>query len=398
MDRGYQNSLKKILSIAGIRELVFWGTDALSLYVYNDLRDMGRDIKYFVTEAQEKPDICGKPVKSWIDLFYEDKEAVFIVAFVFSGHGSICQKLQSMGFVFEQNFLLYGFGGYIQKFDAVDSMLGYNRFYGETLGFEILGTERDCSYKIMVLGGSTVDPTMGNHIPWASFLYNKLAKIMPDVVVLNGGMAGYSADQEFYKFVRDGLFLAPDMVITYDGINDVGCIATDINYQNLNPYAKKVFDYIERKGDFAPDTLELRHAKKIVHGLSKRSIDDVDRWKHSIRKIHAVASEFNIKHIGFLQPMLMAGHALIEESHRELILKAQDELPIFRCWANKMEKFQKCAVEFCAEKEYMFDLTTCLDGKSGMYYDICHSTDAANQILAEEICRVIIDQEERFRC
>ena len=115
MGKGYSSSVKKILEIAGTREVIFWGTDALSLYVYEDLEAMGYDIKYFVSEQTESNTILGKEVKPDLELLYEEKENIFIVAFILKNHGIVYQRLTDMGFVFEQDFLLYGFGGYLKK-------------------------------------------------------------------------------------------------------------------------------------------------------------------------------------------------------------------------------------------------------------------------------------------
>lgn len=390
MGTGYRNSLRKIIGIAGDRKLILWGTDFLSMYVYEDLKNMGYDIPYFVSDTGMEGTICGKEIKQTIELMYENIEEIFIVAFVLQNHGTIYQKLLDMGFVFEKDFLLYGFGGYMQKFDVIDSLLGYNRYYEGILGFQITGNQKKNSFKIMILGGSTTDPTMGNNMPWADFLYKKLKEIYPDVTVYNGGMAGYSTSQEFYKFVRDGLILEPDMIITYDGLNDVGCMATDPDYPFLTPYGRKVFDYIEKKGDFAPDTLEIRNASSIVHGLSQRSRNDADRWTENIRKIHAVAEEFGITHIGFMQPMLMTGKAIISERQRELIKVAGTVLKVYQKWMDEMPGFYQRVLPFIEEKEYLYDLSNIFDEEENIYYDFCHVTDKGNKIIADAIYEKII--------
>lgn len=399
MSSGYKNSLKKVIEIANGRELIFWGSDALSIYVYEDLREMGYDIKYFVSDEKTGDSIYGREVKCAIDLFYEDAQNVFIVAFVLQNHGKIYQQLLDMGFIFERDFLLYGFGGYLQKFDVIDSLLGYNRYYDQMLGFQVKGNESKKSFRIMVLGGSTTDPTMGNNTPWTDFLYWRLQKLYPDIVLINGGMAGYSATQEFYKFVRDGLVLEPDMILTYDGVNDAGCLATDKDYPALTPYARKVFDYIEQKGDFAPDTLEIRNASSIVHGLSQKDKNDADRWMENIRKIHAVANEFEIVHIGFLQPMNMIGTPIINERHRKLIDAAKAVLPVYQKWMDEMSGFYQKVVSFVEKKDYLYDLTSVFDGKEDVYYDFCHATDEGNQIIADAIYeRIITFIKERNKC
>lgn len=353
--------------------------------------ELGHDLAYFVTENPDQKEFYGKEVKNQYELLYEEKGKIFIVAFVFKDHGSIYNSLINMGFEFEIDFLLYGFGGYSQKYDAFDSLLGHNRFYGKLLGFEIYGKEKEEGYNILVLGGSTTDPTVGNVSKcWAKILYEKLYEINSNVVLYNGGMGAYSVNQEFYKLLRDGLKLRLSMVISFDGFNDVDGWVIDSEYPHLSKYERKVYNHIENKGGFAPDTLDLRNAGEIVHGLKRvEEQSDVSEWKISIRKMHGICKEFGIEYISFLQPMVGTGKAVFEKKQKELFQAAYHAVPAYQKLIERQPIFYEEVLSFVKEKKYVYDLTDAFDGKKDMYYDMCHSTQYGHEIIAERIFEVV---------
>jgi lysophospholipase L1-like esterase len=95
------------------------------------------------------------------------------------------------------------------------------------------------SYRVFVLGGSTV---MGQASQRPSFnivgMLRKTARERgltgPDgknVEFINGGVDGYTSTQEYLYFVSDLLRFKPDLVIVYDGWNDI-----NINEIGLPPF------------------------------------------------------------------------------------------------------------------------------------------------------------------
>jgi lysophospholipase L1-like esterase len=95
------------------------------------------------------------------------------------------------------------------------------------------------SYRVFVLGGSTV---MGQASQWPSLnIVGMLRKAVrergltgPDgknVEFINGGVDGYTSTQEYLYFVSDLLRFKPDLVIVYDGWNDI-----DLNEFGVPPF------------------------------------------------------------------------------------------------------------------------------------------------------------------
>ena len=55
MSKRYANTVKKMLEFAAGRELVMWGSDALTHYIYEDILKFpggGGGIKYFIDDMQ----------------------------------------------------------------------------------------------------------------------------------------------------------------------------------------------------------------------------------------------------------------------------------------------------------------------------------------------------------
>jgi lysophospholipase L1-like esterase len=104
-------------------------------------------------------------------------------------------------------------------------------------GPEITKNKTQSTYRIIVLGGSTVlnvgipfEQTFGN------ILQEKLQKIYPDkkIEVLNGGMDGYTSEHsliQYLFFVKD---FHPDLLIMWHGINDMyeSCVGNSLTYKS----------------------------------------------------------------------------------------------------------------------------------------------------------------------
>lgn len=383
----YVKALEKILTMSGCRKLVLYKMDILSEIIYQNLLYMGKDVEYFISDDLSGEIIDGKEVRNVYDLLYEDIENVFVLVFALSGHASAYEKLIGLGYEFEKDFCICGMAGYSGKFDAIDSLLGFNRRYDDVWGFKVYGDSDTADIRIMTLGGSTSDPTLGNYHSWPEQLYENISKKY-NVVLYSGGLTGYSVNQEFMKFVRDGLTLKPDILITFDGYNDAGFNVVVPEHPLLHRYQSKFYNFISEKKPMAPDTLDMRNPDLIVHGLDY-SLTDSENWITAIRKIHAVAVEFNIHYYSFFQPMILSGQAIVDDS----ITLLREE--IFRHDKHYQESYNEI-IEYavrCQEaiKEYPFitDLSSIFDGEEDVYYDICHSTDKGNYIIMNHIYDVI---------
>ncbi len=389
---GYINTVKKMQEMASGREIILWGgqMDSVTQAVYEAFGRCNIDIKYIVSDESEDAFFEGKEVVRSIELFLEEPDKVFVVAIVLKGHGFIYQKLVDMGYGYYKDFYIGGIAGYVGEFDGVDSMLGVNKYFDDILGFKIYGnyTGEDNEYRILTLGGSTTVHGCGNHKCWSEFLYEKVRSLKNSVVVINGGMSGYGVKQEFLKFVRDGLSFKPHMLITFNGFNDVNCSYMADGLPYMSKYGKKVFDHIETNGEFAVDTLQLRNASKFLHGIEQDK-QDCDNWIEGIKNIYAIAKVHGIEYYGFLQPMLGTGKSIIGHHLQKIINDINLEQMSHNESLKRMQTFYESVSSFVNSSCYMHDLSSIFDGKRDMYYDICHATEAGNEVIAEAVFKLI---------
>ena len=85
------------------------------------------------------------------------------------------------------------------------------------------GTISDGSYRIFMLGGSTTygSVTLGDDLTIPALLEKKLRDSGLDARVVNAGVGAASTYDERYRVERYGEEWDPDMVIMYDGVNEI---------------------------------------------------------------------------------------------------------------------------------------------------------------------------------
>lgn len=392
----YVKSLEKILEPVQKRKIILYGTEPLAQVIYHNLAYMGKEISYFVDDECMEDSLFGKEVRNPLELLYENKDDIYVICFTMKNHGQVYSRLLQYGLEFEKEFAIYNIGGYMQKFNAVDSLLGFTRIYENELNFQVYGDPQDeKAIRIMTLGGSTSDPTMGNVRTWPEQLYEEISKKY-NVVVYSGGIGGYSIHQEFLKFMRDGLAIHPNIVISFDGYNDIAYQVSMEEYPYLHRYQKKFYDFMETRTPMAPDTLDMRAVNKIAHGMECPQIPDYENWYEAARNIYALAKEHGIHYFSFLQPIQGIGRPILDDSVLEL---KKSYLSAYNREASLLEKtsdFVNGCRKYIEKNDYMTDLTDIFDGEEDVYYDVCHSTEKGHQIIAKNILKKITSTLEEY--
>ena len=93
---------------------------------------------------------------------------------------------------------------------------------------------------ILTLGGSTTDGIFAGH-SWPEELAKDMKNNHLHGTVINGGISGYSTNQELLKLIRDGLEFKPEIVISYSGINDRGQYS-ELPYPMVNSYQRQLLE------------------------------------------------------------------------------------------------------------------------------------------------------------
>jgi lysophospholipase L1-like esterase len=250
--------------------------------------------------------------------------------------------------------------------------------------------------KIIALGGSTTDPAVRHNWPKQLNDVIKEKGINCEIEVLNGGVAGYSSNQELLKMLRDCLPLKPAVIICMNGVNEIGHSVK--NHPMVETYQQQIFQHIVksavRPAPIFPNTLALLKSvlikePEMIKGLNygpKVNTTPWDQWKRNIIIMNAAAREFNVEYFCFLQPILGVGdYVPTAEENKMLMEKGKGYLQIVKDFYDIARPISK-DIPFCIDITGIFDKTT------GMYQDPRHPNKEGNRIIAE---RVFKELEER---
>lgn len=261
----------------------------------------------------------------------------------------------------------------------LDVHMGYTyEMNSDYLGIQMYGRNQRNDFRMAVLGGSTTDSAIDARIrPWAEIMYDRYCG--DGITIFNGGMSGYYSGQELIKLKRDMLKLCPDLIIVYDGYNDL-----------MQSVLHKKFGYLEELVNLAGQYVieadgRVLQQKKAWAGIPL-SQDPVDEWLENIECMHALAANKKISFFSFMQPMLFTKKNL--DRHSRTILQTM-------LFHENNDIFMKCAKEFRGRAReivkshgYIYDLTDIFDDED-VYMDIIHVYEKGNEIIAEHIWNII---------
>lgn len=201
-----------------------------------------------------------------------------------------------------------------------------------------------------------------------------------DVTIFNGGVVGYTSSHEIIKLLRDVFFLKPDMVIIYDGFNDMAA------QPGLNPFAFSDMQKIINYADKFKNKLWLDF---FVEGLEpytgiRPDNDKFDIWINNIRRMKVICESEGIDFYGILQPVL---YSKLNRTKDEKGLM-WSTWRIYNCyeWANEFRNRIKGMVD---SDEALYDLSHIFDSESDVYMDDCHVYEKGNKMIADYVYEII---------
>lgn len=290
------------------------------------------------------------------------------------------------------------------RFLNIDPHLGYGRYEKEIevvrfkkrhtwhQGFAVYSKEPIASLTrpiILTLGGSTTDP-LNYSSSWPEELASILVNEQIPGTVINGGVGGYSTSQELLKLIRDGIELDPDLVITYNGVNDRDGYGP-LPHPMVHKYQREVLRGLSEKrpSPFLPNTVSLflsfgnQDKNKIRYTLGTETKKNRGEWyarNHLL--MNAVAQAENIKYLGVLQPNAYVGNYewadVFEREGRSEKYKAQ-----IRSLYQQVENLP-------ASVGYVHSFIDIFNGIVGVYTkDGIHNTEKGFLIIAEAMLDLI---------
>lgn len=338
-------------------------------------------------------------VRCVYELLYEDPRSIMVV--VASDRFEQARKtLEGMGLQLGVHFKS------IQRFlpetyEApyyYDPICGFNVFTKQegTQGFAVFGdADSPSALRILTMGGSTTDAFLYPYRSWSEFLHILLEQRGIENVVFCGGVGGYRSSEELFKIIRDGIGLAPQLVLNFSGSNDLS--VHDFPY--INGYMRSICAHLEQRKDVL-DTRFGMHAFGVSWGRGGVKTESpaakeefYDFWYHNQKMIHAVCEAFQIRHLTFYQPNLCNGKKLNRREQAYFLNacywgadRMTPQQTIRRTLA-----FGRRVKQDAGKHAWLIDLSRIFD-QEDVYLDRLHVNETGNRLIAEHM---ILEMDRR---
>lgn len=267
---------------------------------------------------------------------------------------------------------------------------------------------------ILLSGGSTTagwGATENNKI-WGSVLENKIQeyfdqnRIAKKVKVLNSGILGYAISQELDQYLNETQFLSPNIVITFNGINEKWAFKGDpVNYGLSNHQNRMIHNFfgvqsLHIHGLFPNLRILIAYlgnkGKREKFGYENGLLEKFRMSEIYLRKINnfkSLAESNSAKFYWILQPLMGV-------CPRKLTLKEKTYKNFFgqefykKSWEqyiSEARSFYKI-IQPKMTKDWQIDWT-CLfkDEVETVYYDPRHYNDFGQKIIGESIFKFLLD-------
>ena len=210
--------------------------------------------------------------------------------------------------------------------------------------------------------------------------------------------------------IRDALPLKPDIIISLNGLNDIGFCHSVPGHPMVHPYQEGVLRSItDKKAYLFPCTVHIvkRAGNRLVPEV--RGVTGINlgpeiqttpsaQWEGNVRMMHAVAEEFEIVYLCFLHPTMGVGDYNPSPDEEEMLRYASEQKE--GKYLDQVEEFYREAKETCERLPYCTDLTDALRGKTNMYRNARHQNANGYKVIAEAIIkdlegRGLLDEREK---
>ncbi len=280
------------------------------------------------------------------------------------------------------------------------------------------------SLRILTLGGSTTDgffKMYSNAKTWP-YLLSKLCNLDYNCEVVNGGVGGYSSDQELIKYLLySENFKKFDYVISLNGINELNLDRRlNIKQKKEYPYHSQIQFFMTRnekwikqnknkvvilpninsfikyfqKSDFETNVFDLIQKDKFKGNEIEKNKKNLDYnsmlWKKNISMLNSLSKNNGSKFLNFLQPTMGLDYVKInwEEENRDFkiyrnFITTQTSIDTNYIY----KKFR----EICLNLDYCIDISNIAapGAKENIFSDSRHHNEKGNLIIAKEIYNIL---------
>ena len=268
-----------------------------------------------------------------------------------------------------------------------------------------INTKMPHDYRIFVIGGSTVFGSgVADDNQTIPYELNKLfGKKFNNVEVINAGISSISSFEELFHFKEKILQLDPDLVIIYDGVNDIHSKKTtdpeisnsdmgELRFKDFQKYLRTpvvLYRYVllpiintEQLSYF--DSEKLPKIQKLGTHYDPEISNSIGiSWYTHLNEFCQLSNEKQIQSIVIVQPSLYHGKKPLTEYEQSIYEENEHFKKTFDILIEKSENLNDCSMvlNFSDSFENIVD---------GVYFDTTHLNNFGNKIIAEKIYEKIL--------
>lgn len=279
-------------------------------------------------------------------------------------------------------------------------------------GHELILEKENNTYRIFILGGSTIfgQLSTSDNTSIPGYLEQAFVDFKPgyNIEVINAGIGGATSYHETQLIKNKLLDYAPDLIIVYDGWNDLNYPETISNdgeipfFYQIHRQISELDDYYKtpRFIDSVISFLDNRLNEKLhstntvsdegsqITNVSKK----IDLWKSRWSEICKIGKTNGFDTIITLQPVLESGKKQLTDWEKNAIDRVR-----YSSIAPSYPSFRDALSELNSECTLTADLSNVFDDiDETIFYDIGHMGDSGNIIIAQnlfELSKPIIDKK-----
>ncbi len=257
----------------------------------------------------------------------------------------------------------------------------------------------DSDYRIFVIGGSTIfgAGSHGDEFTIPSELEKLLKEKYDNIEVINAGISSITSFEELYHIKHNIVNYQPDMVIIYDGVNDI--FYKKITEPEISEEESEIKEY--QRYLRSPVVLYRYVLLPFINSdinISPSQIPQIEKndsliskqisslWEQRMTEFCNLSIKNNFESIVIIQPALYNEKKPLSDFEKSIYKKNTYGVTTFNALIEKSKNLNNCSL--------VLDFTDVYENTTdSVYFDQVHTNNLGNKIIAERIYREIIDNK-----